>query len=291
MKDIVRYLLCGLAMGAADVVPGVSGGTIAFITGIYRQLLDGIQAFDLNFFKLLFRGKIRRALSLIPWSFLLPLAAGILCSIFSLAKLVLYLLHNHPVVVWSFFFGLIMASIVMLFRELKQRGPGVWAAFAAGAAFAWWLTGAETVHMAQNPPMLFLAGFIAICAMLLPGISGAFILVLLGQYQFVLTIVTTFNVPFLMLFALGCVCGLLLFARALNFCLRRYHTATLAILIGVMAGSLRTVWPWQEAHSPALPPSLGPETALAALCCAAGVCLPLLLDALPALSRTGANAR
>ncbi|HJA09001.1 MAG TPA: DUF368 domain-containing protein [Candidatus Mailhella merdigallinarum] len=291
MKNIVRYLLCGLAMGAADVVPGVSGGTIAFITGIYQQLLDGIQAFDMTFFKLFFRGRFREALSRIPWSFLLPLAIGIACSIFSLAKLVLYLLHAYPVVVWSFFFGLIVASIVMLLRELKQYGPGVWTAFAAGAAFAWWLTGAESVHMTQNPPMLFLAGFIAICAMLLPGISGAFVLVLLGQYQFVLTAVTTFNLPVLVLFALGCVCGLLLFARVLNYCLRRYRTATLAILIGIMAGSLRTVWPWQEANMPALPPSLGVEIALAALCCAAGVCLPLLLDALPALLKTKAIVR
>ena len=175
----------------------------------------------------------------------------------------------------------------MLLRELKQYGPGVWTAFAAGAAFAWWLTGAESVHMTQNPPMLFLAGFIAICAMLLPGISGAFVLVLLGQYQFVLTAVTTFNLPVLVLFALG----LLLFARVLNYCLRRYRTATLAILIGIMAGSLRTVWPWQEANMPALPPSLGVEIALAALCCAAGVCLPLLLDALPALLKTKAIVR
>ncbi len=285
MKDILRYLLCGLAMGAADVVPGVSGGTIAFITGIYQPLLDGIQTFDMAFFKLFFRGRFRQALSRIPWSFLLPLVAGIACSIFSLAKLVLYLLHVYPIVVWSFFFGLIVASIVLLFRDLKRRGPGVWTAFAVGAAFAWWLTGAETMRMAQNPPMLFLAGFIAICAMILPGISGAFILVLLGQYQFVLTAVTAFNLSVLVLFALGGVCGLLLFARVLNYCLRRYHTATLAILIGVMAGSLRTVWPWQEANMPALPPSLGFETALAALCCAAGVCLPPLLNALPTLLR------
>lgn len=285
MKNILRYLLCGLAMGGADMVPGVSGGTIAFITGIYQQLLDGIQAFDLTFFRLLFRGRLRQALNRIPWSFLLPLAAGIACSIFSLAKLVLFLLHAYPVIVWSFFFGLIVASIVMLFRDLGHRGPSVWAAFAVGTSFAWWLTGAEAVHMGQNPPMLFLAGFIAICAMILPGISGAFILVLLGQYQYVLTAVATLNLSVLFLFALGCVCGLLLFARILNFCLHRYHTITLAVLIGVMAGSLRTVWPWKDANLPALPPSMGTETAVAVVCCLAGLCLPLLLDALPSRLR------
>lgn len=287
----VRYLLCGLAMGAADVVPGVSGGTIAFITGIYQPLLDAIQAFDLVFFRLLFRGRFRQALNRIPWSFLLPLAAGIACSIFSLAKLVLFLLHAYPAIIWSFFFGLILASIVMLFRDLGHRGPSAWAAFAAGAAFAWWLTGAEAAPMAQNPPMLFLAGFIAICAMILPGISGAFILVLLGQYQYVLTAVATLDVPVLALFALGCVCGLLIFARVLNFCLRRYHTVTLALLIGVMAGSLRTVWPWKDGTLPALPPSAGGETFLALVCCATGVALPLLLDALPGLLRARAVAR
>lgn len=286
MKDILRYLLCGLAMGAADVVPGVSGGTIAFITGIYQKLLDAIQAFDMNFFQVFLSGKFREALDRIPWSFLLPLAAGIGCSIFSLAKLVLYLLHTYPVVIWSFFFGLIVASIVMLFRDLRHRGPTAWAALAVGALFAWWLTGAETIHMTQNPPMLFLAGFIAICAMILPGISGAFILVLLGQYQYVLSAVSTLNLPVLAVFALGCVCGLLLFARVLNFCLRRFHTGTLALLIGVMAGSLRTVWPWHEGGFPALPPAMDGTLALAVLCCLVGVCLPLTLDALPGLLRT-----
>lgn len=286
MKDILRYLLCGLAMGAADVVPGVSGGTIAFITGIYQKLLDAIQAFDPVFFRLFFTGHFRQALERIPWSFLLPLMAGIGCSIFSLAKLVLYLLQAHPVVIWSFFFGLIIASIVMLFRDLRHKGPSVWAAFVAGALFAWWLTGAEAVHMAQTPIMLFLAGFIAICAMILPGISGAFILVLLGQYQYVLTAVTTLNLPVLAVFAAGCICGLLIFARVLNYCLRRFHTDTLALLIGVMAGSLRTVWPWKEAGFPALPPAVDGMLAVAALCGFAGVCLPLILDALPGWLRS-----
>lgn len=290
MKHILRYLLCGMAMGAADVVPGVSGGTIAFITGIYQPLLDAIQTVDRNFFRLIFQGRFLQAFQRIPWAFLVPLLAGIACSIFSLAKLVLYLLHSYPVVVWSFFFGLIAASIVLLFRDLGRRGWKEGTSFAVGAAFAWWLSGAEAISMSQAPLMLFAAGFIAICAMILPGISGAFILVLLGQYQYVLSAVTTLNLPILAVFALGCVCGLLIFARVLNFCLRRYHDATLALLIGIMAGSLRTVWPWKEYAMPALPPSSMPEVSLAALCCAAGFCLPLFVSALPRLLRPGTSA-
>lgn len=291
MKHIVRYLLCGMAMGAADVVPGVSGGTIAFITGIYQPLLDAIQTVDRNFFRLMFQGRFVQALQRIPWAFLLPLLAGIACSIFSLARLVLYLLHSYPVVVWSFFFGLITASIVLLFRDLGRCGWKEGASFATGAAFAWWLGGAEAISMSQTPLMMFMAGFIAICAMILPGISGAFILVLLGQYQYVLSAVAALNLPVLAIFALGCACGLLIFARVLNFCLRRYHDATLALLIGIMAGSLRTVWPWKEGTVPALPPSGISEVLLAAVCCAAGLCLPLLVSALPRLLRSGASTR
>ncbi|MCH5277729.1 MAG: DUF368 domain-containing protein [Desulfovibrionaceae bacterium] len=281
MKHILRYLLCGMAMGAADVVPGVSGGTIAFITGIYQPLLDAIQSVDRNFFRLLFQGHVLPALRRIPWAFLLPLATGIGCSIFSLARLVLYLLHSYPVVIWAFFFGLIAASIVLLFRNLGRRGGKEGASLAAGVLFAWCLSGAEAVSMSQTPLMLFAAGFIAICAMILPGISGAFILVLLGQYQYVLSAVASLNLPILAIFALGCLCGLLIFARVLNTCLRRWHDATLALLIGIMAGSLRTVWPWKDGSMPALPPSDMPEILVALLCCAAGLCLPLLVSALP----------
>lgn len=291
MKHVLRYLLCGMAMGAADVVPGVSGGTIAFITGIYQPLLDAIQSVDGNFFRLFFQGRFLQALRRIPWAFLLPLLAGIACSIFSLAKLVLYLLHTYPVGVWSFFFGLIVASIVLLFRDLGHGGWQEWLSFAVGAVFAWGLSGAEAVSMSQTPLMLFVAGFIAICAMILPGISGAFILVLLGQYQYVLSAVATLNLPILAVFALGCVCGLLIFARVLNMCLHRWHDATLALLIGIMAGSLRTVWPWKEGGMPAPPPSDVSEVLLAALCCAAGLCLPLFVSALPRLPRPGTDAR
>lgn len=287
-RDMLRYLLCGLAMGAADVVPGVSGGTIAFITGIYQKLLDGIQAFNLNFFRLFFTGHVRKALTLVPLKFLIPLATGIALSIFSLAKLVLYLMHEHPVVIWSFFFGLILASIVLLLREMRaseNMGTSAWLAMVIGAIFAWWLTGANPVSTGNSLPTLFFCAFIAICAMILPGISGAFILVLLGQYQNVLTAVTTFNVPVLAVFAAGCLCGLLCFARILNACLARFHAQTLALLIGVMAGSLRTVWPWKEANFPALPPSFGTETAIAAACCLVGIALPILISALPGLMK------
>lgn len=282
-RSMLRYLLCGLAMGAADVVPGVSGGTIAFITGIYQKLLDGIQAFNLHFFRRFLTGHFREALSLVPLKFLIPLASGIAVSIFSLAKLVLYLLHEHPVVIWSFFFGLILASIVLLLREMRaseNMGASAWIAMVVGAIFAWWLTGANPVSTSNNLPTLFFCAFIAICAMILPGISGAFVLVLLGQYQNILTAVTTFNFSVLAVFAAGCVCGLLCFARVLNACLARFHAQTLALLIGVMAGSLRTVWPWKDGTFPALPSSFGSETTTAAICCLVGIILPIVISRL-----------
>ncbi len=282
MKETLLIFLRGLAMGAADVVPGVSGGTIAFITGIYPRLLNAIRAFDGHFAKLLLKGRFREAMARIPWSFLLPLVAGIGCSIFSLAKLVIYLLHQHAISVWSFFFGLILASIALLLldvRARKIRSRAFWPMLAFGALCAWWLSGGNSNTLA-NPGLLlyFAAAFVAICAMILPGISGAFILVLLGMYPHVMRAVADFNLPVLVVFALGCVCGLLCFARVLSWLFNNVPIGTLAFLIGLMAGSLRAVWPWKDGVWPALPPALDSGVALAALCCLAGIALPLAIQ-------------
>lgn len=287
LGDMIRYLLCGIAMGAADVVPGVSGGTIAFISGIYQKLLDAIRSFNLTFLRALFSGRFRAALAGIPWTFLVPLLAGIGCSIFSLSRLVLHLLATCPVVIWSFFFGLILASIALLGlnirnemrRDERFRVASPVAAL-SGICFAWWLSGAQAVSMGHSLPLMFLMGFVAICAMILPGISGAFILVLLGQYQYILTAVATLRWSVLFVFAVGCACGLLSFARALNLCLARFPAPTLALLTGIMAGSLRTVWPWKNGAFPAPPPAMDMSLLVAAACCAVGALLPLTLHTL-----------
>lgn len=277
MNDRLRYLLCGLAMGAADVVPGVSGGTIAFITGIYPRIFQAVESFNVDFFKRVFSFRIREAFSLIPWGFLVPLLCGIAISIFSLAKSVTYALQTWPVTIWSFFFGLIIASVFLLGKELRLKRAFTWFALAAGAAAGWLIGGASSVEIGQSLPMYFASGFIAICAMLLPGISGAFILVLLGQYSHVIQAVADLDISVLVVFALGCALGITTFARALNKLLTLYPNTIMAMLTGLMAGALRTVWPWHEGDMPVMPPSLDGEVAIAAALCLSGMAIPLVL--------------
>ena len=277
MSRKLHYLLCGLAMGAADVVPGVSGGTIAFITGIYDQLLNGIKAFNATFFRLLFTGRWKQACAGIPWSFLLPLLLGIGTSIFSLARLTLYLLHSWPEALWAFFFGLIISSILLMLRG--QRIPAMnLALLFAGAVCAWFVTGAETMTATHELPRIFLAGFIALCAMILPGISGSFMLVVMGQYAYILSAVVHLDLPVLLTFIAGGLCGLMSFSRVLSACFHRFPSQTNAVLIGFMAGSLRTVWPWHKGTLPALPPSLDGTVLLAAVTYLDGITLPLIIQ-------------
>lgn len=277
MREKLRYLLCGLAMGAADVVPGVSGGTIAFITGIYDQLLSAVKAFDANFFRLCLTWRWKRAFARIPWGFLLPLLLGIGTSIFSLARLTLYLLHAWPQALWAFFFGLIVSSILIMTRG--QRMPAInIALLALGAIFTWLISGAEAMTSSHDLPHIFVAGFIALCAMILPGISGSFMLVLMGQYAYILSAVVHLDMPVLLVFAAGGVCGLMSFCRLLSACFHLYPSGTSAVLTGVMVGSLRTVWPWHEDGMPAMPPEMNGMVLLAAFTCACGVALPLLVQ-------------
>ncbi len=286
MKSKLHYFLCGLGMGAADVVPGVSGGTIAFITGIYPGLLRAIEAFNLDFFKLLLRFRPRQAFALIPWAFLLPLMAGIATSIFSLARGVTYALAVWPITIWSFFFGLIAASILHLGRELELGKAATWLGLAAGALSGWLISGASAVDIGQSLPIYFLSAFIAICAMILPGISGAFILVLLGQYAHVIRAVATLDIRVLLVFALGCACGLMTFARVLNRLLAYYPNTVMAVLTGLMLGSMRTIWPWKSGNLPAPPPAFNADVVVAILLCLAGMALPIGLAALARRKRS-----
>ncbi len=238
--------LRGMLMGAADIVPGVSGGTIAFITGIYDTLLASIRAFDLQFLTLLGRLDIKGAWQHVNGGFLLALLLGIATSIFSLARVISWVLENHPVPLWAFFFGLILASAVVLLRQIEGWTPPRVLCLLAGGGAAGWIAFAPAANLEFGLVGVFLSGFLAICAMILPGISGSFILVLLGMYGTVLAAVKSLDLSFLLVFILGAGAGLLCFSRLLHWLLHRFHQATMALLTGFLFGSLVIVWPWKQ---------------------------------------------
>ncbi len=238
-----------MGMGAADVVPGVSGGTIAFITGIYEELLNSIKSIDKHAFQTLFRMDFSGFWKMINGNFLVAVLLGIATSIISLAKLVTSLLDEHPIQVWSFFFGLILISSPLVLREIKKWNVAAIVSLLAGIIISYLLT---ILTPSQTPEALwfvYLAGALAICAMILPGISGAFILLLLGKYEFIINALLDVNIPVILVFGLGAITGLLLFSRALSWILTHYHTITIAMLAGFMLGSLNKVWPWKEVIS------------------------------------------
>jgi putative membrane protein len=232
-------------MGAADVVPGVSGGTVAFITGIYDELLYSIKALDLEAFRLLYTFKLVDFWKKINGNFLIVLLAGIATSLLSLAKIVIYLLDHHPVLIWSFFFGLILISAPLVLREIKKWEMGTALASLLGIIIAYAITILSPTHSPEYLWFIFFAGALAICAMILPGISGAFILLLIGKYQYMITALLEFNIPVMLVFAAGCVLGLMGCSRFLTWILDHYHHATVALLAGFMLGSLNKVWPWR----------------------------------------------
>ncbi len=238
--------LRGLLMGAADIVPGVSGGTMAFITGIYDRLLASIRAFDLHCLRLALKGDLRGCWEHVDGAFLLALLAGIGTSILSLARLISWILEHHPVPLWAFFFGLILASALALVRHVQGWTAGRALALVLGTAVALYIGLSPVIGLDFGLAGVFLSGFIAICAMILPGISGSFILVLLGMYGTVLTAVKGLDIGFLLVFALGAASGLICFSRLLHWLLQRYHEATMALLTGFLAGSLVVVWPWKQ---------------------------------------------
>ncbi|MDR1403607.1 MAG: DUF368 domain-containing protein [Tannerellaceae bacterium] len=249
LKDYGLIMLKGIGMGAADVVPGVSGGTIAFIAGIYEELLDSIKSIDGNSLKLLFTGKASAFWKAINGNFLLTLVSGIAISIFSLAKLITYLLENQPVLVWSFFFGLVLASTLFVSKDIKKWDWKTILSFAVGGVIAYYITVATPAKTPDGLWFIFLCGAIAICAMILPGISGSFILVLLGKYYHVMEAVKNLDIVIILVFICGATIGITSFSRLLSCLLRRLHDLTIAVLAGFMLGSLNKVWPWKAADS------------------------------------------
>lgn len=233
-------------MGGADVVPGVSGGTIAFISGIYEELLSSIKSLDLKAIKLLFSGNFKDFWVAINGNFLLVLFSGILVSIKSLASLLIYLKVTYPIQLWSFFWGLIMISAILVLRQINKWSWTVVVAGLIGIAIAYGVTSLTPAHTSDSPLMILLSGALAICAMILPGISGAFILLILGKYEFILTALNEYDFFIIGLFLAGCIIGIVSFVRLISWLLKKYHNMAIALLAGFMMGSLNKLWPWKQ---------------------------------------------
>jgi putative membrane protein len=236
----------GILMGAADAVPGVSGGTIAFMTGIYEELIFSLRQCSTSAVRVLFQSGIKATWQHINGGFLLALFSGIILSILTLSRVVLYLLDNHPILLWSFFFGLILAAVWSVIRHIEKWEIDVIATFLIGTVGAFFITTISPTTIETSPLIVFLSGMIAICAMILPGISGSFILLLLGMYAPMLLAVKELQFTTLCIFAGGCIVGLLSFSHVLTWMFKHYKTMTLALLGGFMLGSLNKVWPWKQ---------------------------------------------
>jgi putative membrane protein len=246
LRNFIILVIKGFLMGAANVIPGVSGGTMALILGIYEELINAIRSINLKFVRLITIFNIKEALSTVSWPFLLPVGLGVLLATFSLAEVLSWLLDRYPIIVWSFFFGLIVSSVITVSRVIKQWKISAIIAIVVGTIIAYGLLGVIPVSTPNAPWFIFVSGFIAICAMILPGISGAYILVLLGKYHYILKALNNKDFFTLFIIGAGALVGLISFAQILGWLLKKYHDLTMAILIGLMCGSLRKIWPWKE---------------------------------------------
>ena len=246
LKDYILLALKGIAMGGADVVPGVSGGTIAFITGIYEELLNSIKSVDLEALKLLFGLKLKAFWEKVNGRFLVTLISGIIISLVTLSKLIGFLLANYPIQLWSFFFGLVIISSILVAKEIKKWRAIMVLALIIGTITAFFITKFTPAETPESGWFVFISGAIAICAMILPGISGSFILLILGKYSFIINALNERNIQVIVIFGLGCAVGLLSFSRLLSWLLQNYHNLMVAFLSGFMIGSLNKIWPWKE---------------------------------------------
>lgn len=239
--------LKGFAMGAANVIPGVSGGTIALITGIFGRIinaLNGLMSFKT--WKLLFAGKFKEFVSKVDGRFLLAVMIGAVLSVFTLAKLMQYLLDQYPVQTWAFFLGMIAASAVFMLAEIRcwRVSYGLWIAVGIGLGIA--LCTLSPTETTDDLWFIFICGAIAICTMILPGVSGSFILLLLGKYEYIMNAISNLNWPVLAAFGIGCAIGIVAFSKALHWLLARYQQQTMLVLVGFVMGSLIKVWPWSD---------------------------------------------
>ena len=247
----IRYYFAlffkGIGMGAANVIPGVSGGTIALITGIFEELIDSIKSFDLQALKFFFTGKFKQFADHVNLDFLIALFLGIGVSIISIAKLFEYLFINYPVYIWAFFFGLILASVYFVGKTINKWNRSVIIAFVIGTVLALIITFLNPATENENVFYLFICGIIAVCSMILPGLSGSFILILLGNYELVMIhAVSNFRVNILIPVAFGAAVGLIAFSHFLSWIFKKFRNETISILTGFILGSLAILWPWKE---------------------------------------------
>jgi len=296
-KEYILLFLKGFLMGAADIVPGVSGGTVALVTGIYEKLLSAISFFNIEFLKNLLSFKLKSALSGVELKFLVTLFSGLLFALFALARLMHHLMSEYEVFTWAAFFGLIMASIVVVHRQLENRlGARNFIFIGLGAAFSYACVSMIPVNTPDDLWFIYLCGVIGISAMILPGLSGSFLLLILGKYAFITGAVKN---PFadgafiiLIIFTLGSATGALGFSKILNYFLKNFHNATMATLVGILIGSIKKVWPWKTVlksemirgkervlqEATYLPRELNREVIIAVLLAAAGFALVLVLE-------------
>ena len=250
LVDYIGLVARGFAMGASDIVPGVSGGTMALILGIYEELISSIKSvLNRDAIKLALRFRIVQALALVPWQFLASVATGIFMAVFTMSFFLEWVLHNYPSLLWAFFFGLVAASIYTVSRQIERWGIVPIVGIALGAAGAYTLVGLVPVETPDTWWFFILSGAVAICAMVLPGVSGSFMLVLLGKYERILSAVTNWDILTLLMVIVGAVVGILTVAQVLSWLFKKYHDGTIALLMGMLIGSLRKVWPWKAVEA------------------------------------------
>ncbi len=246
-REYIRIVLSGFAMGICEIIPGVSGGTMAFILGIYEELIQSIRDLtEPDFIQAVTKFDIKRIFEIVNWKFLVALVVGMLTAILTLSSALEWLLHNRPSLIWSFFFGLVISSIYIVGQRIKQWTPATIGLFVVAAVGFFFFVSSVSASTPNGKWFLVVAGAIAICAFILPGVSGSFILVVLGKYDDVLGAVNDRDILTLGLVAIGCLFGLLTFARVVGWLFERYHDAVVAALMGLMLGSLRLIWPWKQ---------------------------------------------
>ena len=245
LSDFGVLVLKGMGMGAADVVPGVSGGTIAFITGIYEELVHSIKNINFRTISTLWKEGLPAFWKAVNGNFLLSVVGGILISVLTLARILEYLLVNHPILIWSFFFGLVIGSAIFVARSIEKWNIGTVISLLAGIVIAWIITSFTPAETTEAYWFIFLSGALAICAMILPGISGSFILLLLGKYQFVLSALNEGRISIIAVLLAGALTGIIAFSHLLSWLLEKFHHLTIALLAVFMIGSLNKIWPWK----------------------------------------------
>jgi putative membrane protein len=248
MKKILLWILKGMGMGAANVIPGVSGGTIALITGIFERLINAIKSFDLQAAKLLFKLEFSKFAQKVDLRFVLSLLLGIVLAILSLARLFDFLFIHYPVYIWAYFFGLVLASVYFVGKRITNWKTSVIISFLAGTGIAIAISLLHPTHENDSFLYLLLCGIVAIISMILPGLSGSFILILMGNYRLVvIDAINNFNLDVLLPVGIGAVLGLIAFSHILSWLFKHFADQTLAILTGFILGSLSVLWPWQKA--------------------------------------------